>query len=230
MTFHIHICNVGRTPDSIYKVFTSDIPIDRMYLLNSRAIEGSGDDHFDYYEMEKQMIDHMAGINFTDVRTVVINPFDYHDVYNAVLGIEAEEKNSCQNVKFHINFTLGTNVMAGAVCSAAYTIDADLYYVKSAKYILGSEGVDDLIPISIANYSVVNVLERQKKTASVLMAINGGICSNADLITKFGIKPNTLSHHTDLLRSYGLIKNDGSSRNITWSITEKGGEVIKKLI
>jgi len=63
-----------------------------------------------------------------------------------------------------------------------------------------------------------------------LMAINDGICSNADLITKFDIKPNTLSHHTDLLRGYGLIKNDGSSRNITWSITEKGGEVIKKLI
>lgn len=229
MTFHVHICNVGRTPDPIYKVFESHMPINRMYLLNSRTIERNGDDIFDYEDMEKELIDHMAGINFKDVHTVVINPFDYHDVYNAVIKIAAEETESNSKVKFHINFTLGTNVMAGAVCSAAYSIDADLYYIKSSRYILGNDGQDDLISISIANYREIDELKRQKRTADVLSAIAEGTCRNTQLISTLSFKPNALSHHTGILRNMGLIENRGSSRDIEWTITEKGKEIVKKL-
>ena len=223
MTFHVHICNVGQFSGPIYKVFESSIPINRMYLLNSRITGGD----FDYCSIEKELIDHMVGINFKDIRTVVIDPFDYHDVYNAVIKIAGEETKSNNNVKFHINFTLGTNIMAGAVCSAAYSIRADLYYIKAAKY--DSDNQDELIRISIANYQEVNELKRQKRTAEILLNIAGGTCHNRELISKLSLKPNALSHHTGILREMGLIENKGSSRNIEWVITEKGNEIVKRL-
>ena len=218
MVFHVHIYNVGKVPDTAFSVLHSDIPLDKLYLLNNENPE--------YLEVEETIRSHFeqAGI---EVLTRRIDPFEYHNVYNSVIEIYNKESKEHDDVKVHINFTMGTSIVVGAVCSAAYSINADLYYIQESKY--SNTGRDEVIRIEVENNSDLVELKRKEKTLGVFMKfIDRKPKSNPELMT--GLKSAaSLTYHTRYLSSKGLIERDGL-RDTVWKLTPKGERTINRLI
>ena len=121
MTYHVHLYNVGLKPDTAFNVIRSDIPMDKLILLNN--------DKPEFEKVEKIIKERFEQFPIK-VEKANINPWDYHNVFNKVLELYREECRTHGDVKFHINFTMGTSIVVGAVCSAAYSINADLYYIQ----------------------------------------------------------------------------------------------------
>lgn len=227
MVYHVHIYTVGRKPDTAFHVLKSDLPIDKIYLLNNGAKECdcNGDVIHDYQKVEDDIRSKLNSVGITDIVTEYIDPFDYNDIFDKVLEISEREINIHSDVRFHINFTMGTNIMAGAVCSAAYSINADLYYIQEGKYTKSKN--DELIQIAIENIKELEILKKKAKTKEIFerFRIEESI-SNSNLKSEKETLSD-LSYHTKLLKSYGLIKKDDISSE--WILTNKGKQTLKRL-
>ncbi len=218
MVFHVHLYNVGKKPDTAFNVIRAGIPIDKLYLLNN-------EDPI-YLEVEKVIIDGFKPFSI-EVSPARIDPFDYHNVFNTVLDLYRSECAIHDDVRFHINFTMGTSIVVGAVCSAAYSINADLYYIQEACYSKTNE--DQLIQIEIQNIDEIAELRKRKQTLEVFRKFSDrGFKTNEDLMGSLKT-PSSLSYHTKYLHQAGLIERRGSVRNTEWVLTEKGIQVLNRL-
>lgn len=219
MEYHVHLYNVGLKPDTAYKVIGSGIPIHKIYLLNNKKDE--------YLEVEDQIRDRFRDTSII-VEKAEINPWDYHQVFDTVLRLYEEEcgQHKGENVKFHVNFTMGTSIVVGAVCSAAHCIDADLYYVQEGCY--SESGKDELITIRINSYEEIVELKSRPQTLAILLKMSEDKALSNDELRGSISKPN-LSYHTRYLLDKGLIARESGVRNVKWILTEKGKIVRKRL-
>ena len=87
--------------------------------------------------------------------------------------------------------------MVGAVCSAAYSINADLYYVQEGTY--SDSGRDEVIRIEIESLEEEFELRNKKQTLAVFQKFTDGKPkSNEDLIGSLHSK-SSLTYHTRYL-------------------------------
>lgn len=220
MVYHVHIISVGSKSETAFNVIRSGMEIDKIYLLNN--------DNPNFIKVEKEIRDGFKKIPLDGIITESIKPFDYDDVFNKILNLYRNElKEHPDGVIFHINFTMGTRITVGAMCSSAYLINADLYYIQEGIY--SSSGRDELIRIPIDNIKELSELQNKPQTLSVFLRFSDfQPKTNEDIIGSLK-SPSNLTYHTNYLQKIGAIQRKGSVRNVEWILTEKGERMIKRL-
>jgi len=220
MEYHVHLISVGSKAETAFNVIRSDMQMDKIYLFNN--------DNPDYQAVEDEIRERFSSFPLDGIETAEIKPFDYDDVFQKVIELyNKEAAEHPEGVVFHINFTMGTRITVGAMCSAAYSINADLYYVQEDRY--SDTGKDKLIRIQIENIKELVELKSKKSTLAIFRKfIDKKPKKNEDL--REGLNsPSSLSYHTKYLNQIGLIRRVDGVRNATWVLTEKGEQVMKRL-
>ncbi len=220
MAYHVHLISIGKKAETAFNVIKSDMKMDKIYLLNN--------DKEEYVAVENEVRDVFSKFPLDGIITANINPFDYDDVFKTVIELyNMEYEYHPEGVVFHINFTMGTRITVGAMCSAAYSINADLYYVQEACY--SPTGKDELIRIQIENIKELTDLKSKKQILDTFRKFSDrGPKTNEDLIGSLK-SPSSLSYHTSYLSKAGLIKRFNGVRNGSWILTEKGEQVMKRI-
>lgn len=221
MTFHTHICTVGFYSAPSIAVKNSHIPIDKIILLNNDSDERSN-------KAEKEIRESFSLVGDPEIETKRIDPYDYHEIFDEVISIGKREKSLHEDLMLHINFTSGTNIMAGAMCSAAQYLECKLYYVMNSKD-HPEMSRDELIrEISPPNMFDVEKLKGLVKKTFIHISDSRPI-SNSNLQKKLGLTPSGLGYYTKLLSNYELIKKIPQGRNVCWELTDRGLSAIRQL-
>ena len=194
--------------------------MDKIYLLNN--------DNEDFVAVEDEIRRGFSAFPLDGIVTANINPFDYDSVFKTVIDLfNMESDNHSEEVIFHINFTMGTRITVGAMCSAAYSINADLYYIQESIY--SPTGKDELIRIQIENIDELTDLKSKKQILETFRKFSDRKPkTNEELIGSLK-SPASLSYHTRYLSNAGLIKRFNGIRNGSWMLTEKGEQVMKRI-
>ncbi|WP_400204137.1 HFX_2341 family transcriptional regulator domain-containing protein [Methanomethylophilus alvi] len=220
MVYHVHLISVGKKAETAFNVINSEIRMDKIYLLNN--------DNEEYVAVENEIREVYSKFPLDGILTAKINPFDYDNVFKTVLDLFALES-EChpEGVIFHINFTMGTRIAVAAMSSAAYSINADLYYIQEACY--SPTGKDELILIPIENIEELSELKSRKHVLKTFMKFSDREPkTSSDLMGELK-SAGSLSYHTTYLSKAGLIKRFGGVKNGSWVLTEKGEQVMKRL-
>ena len=220
MEYHVHIISVGKKAETAFHVIKSDMKMNKIYLLNN--------DNEEYVTVEEEIRDTFNKFPLDGIITAKINPFDYDSVFKTIIDLyNIEMELHPEGVIFHINFTMGTRIAVGAMCSAAYSINADLYYIQEACY--SPTGKDELIRIQIEN---INELTELKSKPQILKTFrkfsDRKPKSNKDLKSET-MSASNLSYQTSYLSKAGLIKRFDGVRDGSWILTEKGEQVMKRI-
>ncbi len=220
MAYHVHIISVGKKAETAFNVIKSDMKMDKIYLLNN--------DNREYVMVENVIRDVFSKFPLDGVITANINPFDYDNVFKTVIDLyNMESEDHPEGVTFHINFTMGTRIAVGAMCSAAYSINADLYYVQESCY--SQTGKDELIRIQIENIKELTDLKSKKHILETFHKFSDRAPkTNEELMGNLN-SASSLSYHTTYLSKAGLIKRFNGVRNGSWILTEKGEQVMKRI-
>ena len=220
MEYHVHIISVGKKAETAFNVIRSDIKMDKIYLLNN--------DNEEYVAVENEIRDVFSKFPLDGIITANINPFDYDNVFKTVIDLyNMEVDDHPDGVMFHINFTMGTRIAVGAMCSAAYSINSDLYYVQEACY--SSTGKDELIRIQIDNIKELMDLRSKKQILETFRKFSDRKPKTNDDLKGSLKSGSSLSYHTSYLSKAGLIKRFNGVRNGSWILTEKGEQVMKRV-
>lgn len=214
MVYDIHISGVGEEADTTFNILMEGIPMKKLYLLNN--------DREQFLSIEREIIDKLNSIGFENIVVKRIDPFDYQNVYDTVLKISKEELGSHSDARFHLNITRGTNIMAGAMCSASYLMNSDIYYVKAANY--SETNQEELISIEVESFPELELLKTKESYSLFLKFKNKEEIKNIDLKVEF----KSLTYKTKELSDYGLIEKIGS-KNCVWRLTNKGKIVLKRI-
>ncbi len=213
MTQHVHICPVGFSPDPILTAIGS-LPADKYYFL---------------YDENEQCISTMQtvrtaleAINQINNVEIKIDPFDYGSMVATLMSIHHDETHNDSDTHFYINFTSGTNIVAGACCSMSYFIGATLYYVmREDPQIIQSKTQR----VKIIKTPRIPDIEKMKPFAKDILA---KICDS-----KYGIEmkplsmymqssPQKINHHINAFIDSGLIEKTKNGRNVVLKATEQG--------
>ncbi len=220
MVYDVHIISVGSKSETAFTVIKSGLKIDKIYLLNNSNSE--------YLAVEEEIREGFKSFPIDEIKHIEIDPFDYDNVFKTVIDLyNSESENHPSGVMFHINFTMGTRVAVAAMCSAAYSINADLYYVKESLY--SASGKDEFVPIKIDNINELADLKTHQKTLEIFRIMSDRKPKTNEELQVPVNSLSSLSYHTKYLSSAGLIKRLGSVRNASWVLTEKGEQVMKRL-
>lgn len=82
-------------------------------------------EEFKFNQTAEEISSKLENIGFKNTCLVEVNPFDMNDIIEKIVKVAEQEKDSL----IYINITGGTNLMAGAACSASFFIGAKAYYV-----------------------------------------------------------------------------------------------------
>ncbi len=219
MIYDVHIISIGKKAETAFNVIGSDLKFNKIYLLNNDSEE--------YVAVENEIRDAFENFPLDGIVTAKINPFDYDDVFKTVVDLYHKElEEHPEGVQFHINFTMGTRVAVAAMCSAAYSINADLYYVQESIY--SDTGKDKLIQIQIENLNELVELKSKRKILETFRLFSDGKPkTNGELIGPTESASN-ISYRTAYLCKAGLIERT-RVREGQWSLTDKGKQVMKRI-
>ncbi len=231
MEYHVHICCVGTNPDPSVAMTRSGIPIDCVYLLCAKedaygAANVEMNRKLRASENEVENILRRDGIPAVEIRRV--DPWDFQGIIDRVLDIVAEVDSRRSGARYHINFTSGTHVMAGAVSCAAFYIGADLYYVRNREDHADISAGNELQRFSIP--FIPDVEKLKGSTREVLFLLDdGGYTANSVLLQNTGLTPSKLGYHTKVLKGYGLVEQDRSGKEVSWKLTYPGRVAVRIL-
>ena len=220
VSFHIHIIPVGINPRPSLCAFGSGIPIDTVYLICSEDI--SGKVNTDVPSKLKESESEIASVfrsAYKDVHSVYVNPWEYQEILDKVLDIASQESLLHPDAVFHINFTSGTHVLCGAVCSAAFYIGADLYYAMN-----NDEQVEKVRgPRRFQIPSLPDVSSIGRMTRQVFFLLEEGkTITNRSLLESTGMTPSKLGYHMRVLNGYGLVEKSHVGKEVHWGLTYSG--------
>lgn len=214
---HIHIANLGAAKEPVLKGVNAIDGIDKVYLLTSEKYHGVA-------EEVKTVCDSMC------METIIkdVNAFRFSEITETINGIYNE--NLGKNVKFSINITGGTNLMAAAACSCAFLIGADIYYVQWDERLPIGEQLELITMPYSPNLGAI-----KGKTNDILQYIydesSRRTVSNTDIVNKFNIDNQNSGYHLRKLESEKLItitkgfrEGDGKldKRRNTIELTDQG--------
>lgn len=223
--YDVHIIPVGTNPKPAISVMQSKMPVRMVCLLCSEElgsmVKTDIQERLRFAEIQVDEVFRKSDVD--DVRTIRVDPWDYQGIINEVIDTAMDIRSSHQDAVFHINFTSGTHVMCGAVCSAAFYIGADLYYIMNRDELM----VDDPVRhFTIPNFPDVSRIKGNTRQILFLME-GGGWKKNEDLMTETGLTPSKLGYHTRVLLEYDLIERHRDGRKVCWRLTESGRVAVK---
>lgn len=222
----VHIALLGRTKEPVLKGFRY-YKVDRLYLLHS---SDSGSQHFEKVALDLKK--NLSDTGFNEITLVKIDAFDMRQIVDKIVEIAEKEKGST----VHINITGGTNLMAGAACSASFFIGAKAYYVLEKSVFGRSDSLENqIIELPVPRIPSSKSLEKTQKMILRKISEAGGAIMNPHLIGELRVTPQKLSYHIRVLESNGFIetsrggksesdKSEGKSdrRVLKISLTEYG--------
>lgn len=218
-TMHIHIASVGSGTENVVTGFNAASSIDKLYLIASNQRKHSAED------LEKRMTS--LGI---ECHTIGVSGFNFQEIVDAIYGIYGENVNT-KNVRYTMNITGGTNLMAAAACSTAFFIKAEIYYVMYDREKADRGEEQDPIEkrvIQIPTPKIPNVNGLGPATREILEYIlnnDDSDLTSVDVAEAFGYSRQALKHHTDILKKEGIIKVEKWTRNnrlSNISLTQEG--------
>lgn len=218
MTRNVHICPVGFYSEPVTAVLGSGFASDRFYLLynkHEKCIAALNKIH---------SIFESAGI--IDIEDVEIDAFDYGNNLTTLMLIYNKEAVPADgepdpDVHFFINFTSGTNITAGACCSAAYFMGATLYYVKD-KGQFPELTKDELIQrIPIPRIPDMNKMKKTARDILSTIAENDGI-GMEELAEAMSSSPQKINHHLNNFVEWGLVTKRREGRRVVMTATPQG--------
>ena len=223
MSYHVHICNLGKNVDPSVAVTRSRLPIDKVYLLGTKDISSVvGDKYYaELKEAERRTVEILESNGIRNVEIIEIESWDFESTIDAILNIASKEKQIHDDVRFHINFTSGTHVMSGAACCAAFYIGADLYYVMNKEDHGDLNAEEEIRIFDIPSLPDVSRIKGLTKDILLEIERNGNL-SNLELRRISGLSPSKQGYHTSVLNSMGLIAAERSGSEVIWSVTYSG--------
>lgn len=223
MVRSVHICTVGSKLEPSIAVIGSGLQIDKLYLLNSKT-------DYIYNDVERGIYSTFKAAGILDIETVVIDPFEYQSTVDAIIRIESKERRENPKVRFYINFTSGTNIMAAAACNTSFFIDSVLYYIMNTNTHPGLPK-DEIVKIIIAP-KIPDMNKIKGLTIDVLKRISEkeeGISNYAMLSAMKDCSPSKVGYHTKILETYGLIEKKREGRGTILKITNSGKMTVRWL-
>jgi len=223
VSYHVHICNMGKNVDPSVAVTRSRLPIDKVYLLGTKDISSVvGDKYYaELKEAERRTVEILESNGIRNVEIIEIESWDFESTIDAILNIASKEKQIHDDVRFHINFTSGTHVMSGAACCAAFYIGADLYYVMNKEDHGDLNAEEEIRIFDIPSLPDVSRIKGLTKDILLEIERNGNL-SNLELRRISGLSPSKQGYHTGVLNSMGLIAAERSGSEVIWSVTYSG--------
>ncbi len=204
---HIHIASVGSATEGVVVGFNKISSIDRVHLLASRDRRHSAED----------LAKRFAGLGI-ECRVTLVSGFDFQEIVDAIYGIYGENAGS-SDVRYTINITGGTNLMAAAACSTAFFIRAEIYYVmydrERAERGEPQEPIEKRV-VSVPVPKIPNVNGLGPVTREILEYIldnDGPDLTSVEVAEAFGKSRMALKHHTDILKKEGIITVEKWERN-----------------
>ena len=204
---HIHIASAGSGKDNIQTGFNAVGGVDVLYLVYSNQRKHSAED------LQKQF-------EKIGVKCIIkgVSGFDFQEIVDVIYDIYGENVNE-KNLRYTINITGGTNLMAAAICSTAFFINADLYYVlfDRDKFEKGipQDPVEDRV-IHIPTPKIPNVNGLRPMTREILEYIldhDNPDLTSVEVADAFGCSRQALKHHTDILKKEGIIEVEKWTKN-----------------
>ena len=214
MVQHIHICPVGFYPEPILEAVGGPLPADKYYFLYNN--------HEQSIQTLERVRESLETLGQKDIYDVEIDPFDYSSTITAIMRIHHDEMRLDPESRFYINFTSGTNIVAGACCSASYFIGATLYYVINKDY---APGLSRTERIRVIKTPRIPDVEKMKPFAKDLLL---RICQNEegvtipDLTYYLESSAQKINHHVNAFIESGLVVKEKNGRNVILKGTEQG--------
>lgn len=209
---NVHIALIGTKPEPILEGYRLFGEIDKMYLLHSSVTRPVA-------QMIKRRINNVIEI---EINLEKIDPFSMESIVEKIIQIgNLERKNN-----IFVNITGGTNMMAGAACSASFFIGAQAYYILNKKKVDKEHDKKDLlIKLPIPKIPFFKSLDKIQKEILHILNERGGITETASLKEKISISPQSLSYHIKTLDKHGLIeisRKSEDSRLLIIKLTSAG--------
>lgn len=206
-TMHIHIASTGGRTENIQTGFNAVSSVDKLYLVYSNQRKHSAED------LQK---------NFTKIGVECIikgvSGFDFQEIVDVIYEIYGENVNE-KNLRYTINITGGTNLMAAAICSTAFFINAEIYYVmydrEKEKNGIPQDSVEERVK-RIPVPKIPNVNGLRSATREILEYIldnDGPDLTSVKVADAFGYSRQALKHHTDILKKEGIIEIEKWTKN-----------------
>ncbi len=209
MSYDVHLHIVGDSPEPIFAILRSDRPIDRLYLFS--------DDSSEHQDNLERIITSLEVVGINDVIDIPIDRTDYDGTFHLISSILEDEKRSHDDIMIHVNFSSGDAISVIAMRHAVESFDNDLYYVNNGRLLsMGKDSVSDIAALRIQT----KVLETFRKFK------DNDTISNKELMGD--LSSPALSYRTKELGRLGLITRTGSSKNLSWKITAKGQQMLKR--
>ena len=190
---HVHIATVGKATEPVIKAFNAIPGIDKVYLLSSDRFPESRDMLLSFFRMA-----------MVSAESRTVGGFDFQEIVDTIYSIREAEGG--RGVRFSINITGGTNLMAAAACSCAYFVGADIYYVQWDDTKPASEQLvqipvprtPDMRRIKGTTRDVLGyILERADREAPV---------TAGEINAEFSLSKQNGNYHLRVLRDEGLIE------------------------
>ncbi len=204
---HIHIASVGGATESVVVGFNAISSIDRVHLIASRDRKHSAENLKKKFEA--------LGM---ECRIKLVSGFDFQEIVDAIYAIYGENADS-NDVRYTINITGGTNLMAAAACSTAFFIRAEIYYVmydrEKAECGEQQDPIEDrVIRVPVPKIPNVNGLgSRTREILEYILDNDGPDLISVSVAEAFGMSRMALKHHTDILKKEGIIEVEKWQRN-----------------
>ena len=204
---HVHIASLGGATESVVAGFNAVSSIDRLHLIASRDRKHSAE----------RLVRRFGDLGI-DCRVSFVGGFDFQEIVDVIYGIYGENAGS-GDVRYTINITGGTNLMAAAACSTAFFIEAEIYYVM---YDRGREERgepqdpvgDRVIRIPVPKIPNVNGLgPRTREILEYVLDNDGPDLTSVRVAEAFGMSRMALKHHTDILKREGIVDVGRWERN-----------------
>ena len=204
---HIHIASTGGGIENILTGFKAVSGVDKLYLIYSTQRKHSAED------VQKKI--NKIG---TECFIKGVSGFDFQEIVDTIYEIYGENVNA-KNLRYTINITGGTNLMAAAVCSTAFFINAEIYYVmydreKEEKGI-PQDPIEERVK-RIPTPKIPNVNGLGPATREILEYIldnDGPELTSVNVAGAFGYSRQALKHHTDILKKEKIIEVEKWTRN-----------------
>ncbi len=221
--YSVHICCVGSHVDPCMAVTRSNMGISKVWLVGSRRTDSLDERTWEKLEDTSREVERrLRDCGIAEIGSKKVDAWDYQGIIDEVIDIAERERAEHPNARFYINFTSGTHVMAGAMCSAAFCIGASIYYVmnRGEHPDLSSENetrlfeipyMPDISSIGLETRRVLSRIDPDKGTANRDIVEEGREWSK-----------QYVGYHTRRLRELGLIEGIRSGKEVKWRLTYPG--------
>lgn len=209
MSYDVHLCIIGDSPDPVFGILRSDRQVDRIYLLC--------DDDPNHKDVLETLFSGLSAVGIGDVTDIQIDPEDYDYTQSVIASILEDERRSHDDVQFHVNFSSGDSLSVIALRQAVEPYDSDYYYIRNGRAVrIGGDSVTDVTSLRI----------QTKVLDTFMMFKSSDSRTNSEL--RGDLSAPALSYRTRELERMGLIISEGSNRNLSWKVTSKGKQVLRR--